>query len=423
MRKILILILFTLLFSNCFFGQTTICEGEQLILETVNPNGQNVQWQYSLDMSNWFDILGAFSYNYAVTPSSNIFYRLKITDVNCSETMYTDQQYVQVIQSPNISAGNDISVCPNELVTLTAAGGVSYTWDNSVVNGQPFIPLQSGAYTVIGVDANGCANSDQVVISINPCVPNIVTTLVTSVTAATAESGGVISNDGGSNISSRGVCFSTSTGPTLANGFTVDGVGIGSYNSSLSNLQANTTYFVRAYATNSLGTFYGNELNFTTGSYQIGGPGPAGGLIFYDKGFFSSGWQFLEASPTDVTSAGEWGCNGFYFFGADNTSIGGGELNTTQIVANCTTLGIGAELCFNLSLGGFSDWFLPSKQELNQMYLNLYLNSLGNMAPAIYMTSNQTAPAAAWYQDFSSGTQVQFNKGTSSYYVRAIRAF
>lgn len=423
MQNRLLSILFMLLCSNHFFGQTTICEGEQLTLQTTNPNGQNVQWQYSLDMTNWFDIVGATTFNHTVSPTTNIFYRLKITDVTCPEVIYSSQQYVQVYPAPNISAGSDLTTCPNEAVILNGSGGISYTWDNAVVNGVSFIPSQTTTYTVIGVDANGCTNSDQVLVTLNSCVPTIVTTTITNSTAVTAVSGGTISTDGGSSITSRGVCYGVTSNPSLANSFTIDGNGLGSYVSNLTNLTANTTYYVRAYATNGLGTFYGNELSFTTGNYQVGGPGPSGGIIFYDQGFISGGWQYLEAAPTDLTSTGIWGCNGVTISGADDVSIGGGELNTTQIVAGCTTIGIGAELCYNLSFGGYSDWFLPSKDELNLMYLNLYLNSLGGMANGTYMTSTETGAAAAWYQNFSTGAPVQYNKGVAGYYIRPIRAF
>jgi hypothetical protein len=87
-----------------------------------------------------------------------------------------------------------------------------------------------------------------------------------------AGSGGVISTDGGSPITARGVCWSLNPNPTIANSKSVDGAGPGSFNSTMSGLVALTPYYVRAYATNGLGTAYGDELSFTTTAVVTGGP-------------------------------------------------------------------------------------------------------------------------------------------------------
>ena len=92
----------------------------------------------------------------------------------------------------------------------------------------------------------------------------VTTKNVTSITATSAVSGGEITDDGGFSITARGVCWSTSQNPTTADAHTSDGTGTGSYSSSLTSLTYNTTYYVRAYATNSKGTSYGEEKTFTT---------------------------------------------------------------------------------------------------------------------------------------------------------------
>lgn len=92
----------------------------------------------------------------------------------------------------------------------------------------------------------------------------LTTNNVTNVTATTATCGGEITDDGGFNITARGVCWSTSQDPTIADAHTSDGTGTGSFTSSLTSLSYNTTYYVRAYATNSKGTSYGDEKVFTT---------------------------------------------------------------------------------------------------------------------------------------------------------------
>jgi len=94
--------------------------------------------------------------------------------------------------------------------------------------------------------------------------PSLTTTAVTSVTGETAESGGDISDDVGATVTERGVCWSTNHNPTRADNKTFDGTGTGSFSSSITGLLSNTTYYVRAYATNRAGTAYGNQHSFTT---------------------------------------------------------------------------------------------------------------------------------------------------------------
>ncbi len=95
-------------------------------------------------------------------------------------------------------------------------------------------------------------------------LPGVTTASVSSVAATTAVCGGEVTSDGGFAITARGVAYSTSPSPTVAGPHTTDGVGLGSYVSHLSNLAPHTTYYVRAYATNSLGTVYGEEIKLKT---------------------------------------------------------------------------------------------------------------------------------------------------------------
>ena len=97
-----------------------------------------------------------------------------------------------------------------------------------------------------------------------PVLPTVTTdtVFVLSPTRATCESG--VTSDGGDSVTARGVCWSTSPNPTLNDGHTTENVGIGVFSTDISNLAAGTTYYVRAYATNSVGTSYGQQLTFTT---------------------------------------------------------------------------------------------------------------------------------------------------------------
>jgi len=175
--------------------------------------------------------------------------------------------------------------------------------------------------------------------------------------------------------------------------------------------------------------------------YLLRDIGPAGGYIFYDKGIYSKAdfsivkaapdtvpvtppydtWRYLEAAPSDSTSA-EWGCDGTLIPGADGTAVGAGEQNTIDIEAGCTTPGTAADICANLSLGGYSDWFLPSRDELNLVYENLKAQGVDGFADNYYWSSSEYVATHAWYQLFGNGDQGNFYK-ESTYRVRAVRAF
>ena len=95
-------------------------------------------------------------------------------------------------------------------------------------------------------------------------VPSVSTTTVSNVTATSANTGGNITQDGGAPVTMRGVAYGTSSSPTTSGLITNDGTGTGTFTSNLTGLSPSTTYYVRAYATNTVGTAYGNELTFTT---------------------------------------------------------------------------------------------------------------------------------------------------------------
>jgi len=101
-----------------------------------------------------------------------------------------------------------------------------------------------------------------------PTVPAVSTTSVSAITQTTAQCGGTVTSDGGAEVTERGVCWSASTVPTTASSKATDGTGTGSYTGSLTGLTPGTKYYVRAYATNDVGTGYGVADSFTTVSLQ-----------------------------------------------------------------------------------------------------------------------------------------------------------
>ena len=112
--------------------------------------------------------------------------------------------------------------------------------------------------TIVITLIDGCKKSDSVTL------PELTSVSVTNISFTTATSGGNITTDGKSPVTARGVCFGINSGPTIAGTHTADGSGVGSFISNITGLLDGTQYFVRAYATNTGGTAYGNEVTFTT---------------------------------------------------------------------------------------------------------------------------------------------------------------
>ena len=171
--------------------------------------------------------------------------------------------------------------------------------------------------------------------------------------------------------------------------------------------------------------------------YGVGDTGPGGGIVFYVDLTREPGAQYFEAACAgwqnncDGTTAdpqAEWGCYGTPISGADGTAIGTGELNTTNILAGCLTVGIAADLADDYSHNSLDDWFLPSKHELNQMYTNLHSAStpLGGFLTAGYWSSSEFDVTTAWYQDFGFGFYAGYQLDVPkdfALWVRPVRAF
>jgi starch-binding outer membrane protein SusE/F len=114
------------------------------------------------------------------------------------------------------------------------------------------------------VNSQGTIYGDEVTFTTSPVVPTLTTTAITLITGTTATGGGNVTVEGGSSVTARGVCYGTNHNPTVSDSKTSDGVGTGAFTSSLTGLAGLTTYYVRAYATNTVGTGYGPEVSFTT---------------------------------------------------------------------------------------------------------------------------------------------------------------
>ena len=151
--------------------------------------------------------------------------------------------------------------------------------------------------------------------------PTVTTTSVSDITSSSAKCGGNVISDGGTSVTARGICWSTSQNPTINNSHTSSGTGTGTFTASMTGLSASTTYYVRAYATNNKGTSYGEQKNFTTESDLPQSPtGAINGLYSVSatkQVWFSRGnLQYKASSNTWRFALKQYNC-----IGSDNTQI------------------------------------------------------------------------------------------------------
>jgi len=169
------------------------------------------------------------------------------------------------------------------------------------------------------------------------------------------------------------------------------------------------------WATNSDSVFINSGTTLVT--YTIG-QAALGGVIAYINGGGSTGTSGLVATVADISTGAPWGCRGTSI--STSAAIGTGNQNTINIMEGCATAGIAARLCGDLTEGGYSDWYLPSQDELNALYSNKV--AIGGFTNNSYWTSTEVFSNNAFFQYFNSGGQSDESKN-EAFYVRAIRSF
>jgi uncharacterized protein (TIGR02145 family) len=189
----------------------------------------------------------------------------------------TTNLITSIMSSSAVSGGNIINIGEDTLIQIGVCWSTSPNptiTNNKTIDGLGNVnfisylnDLSAGTKYYVrayATNSKGTSYGNEVSFTTLQILPVLTTNPITSITSVSAVSGGDISNDGGGTITQRGVCWSTSSNPTMSNDKTINGSGVGSYTSSLSGLTAGTTYYLRAYAVNSVGTSYGNEVSFTT---------------------------------------------------------------------------------------------------------------------------------------------------------------
>ena len=225
-----------------------------------------------------------------------------------------------------------------------------------------------------------------------PSFPALVTTSVTAITGTTAASGGTITSDGGEPVTSRGLVWGTSPGSTTFSATT--GTGIGAFSTNLSSLNSATTYYVRAFATNSVGTAYGNELSFTTASAPTlaatstvtaitSSTATSGGSVTSTGGAALTAVGVCWSTSTNPTTANSFTNNGTTTsFSSDMTGL---TASTTYYVRAYATNSVGTSYGSQVS---FTTPAAVPPALSNQASFRWGVNQVANNMPSYYLEAS-----------------------------------
>jgi hypothetical protein len=191
------------------------------------------------------------------------------------------------------------------LTTKTVNGSGAGSFTSSITGLTPNTLYHVRAYATNSVGTS--YGADITFTTLSTAIPTVTTTAISSILNTTATSGGNVSSDGGASVNFRGVCWSTTANPTIAlSTKTVDGTGTGAFISSITGLTANTTYYIRAYATNSVGTAYGTQQTFTTASAVVLPSITIGEQVWTSQNLSVARYRNGDIIP-QVTDATLWG--------------------------------------------------------------------------------------------------------------------
>ena len=372
----------------------------------TNSNGTKYGHQYSFRTTPLASSTVPIVYNYdAVVIDSNNF-KLKLN----AEVMHVGLNGKGIVSErgfvwsykmgPSIS--NDKIPCGNGMGVFISE--FNYQTD------------QSYYFRAYAINESGVAYSEEFKVLIEKAKPRVQTVEVYDIDSTSATAAAKVISSGGTTIISKGVCWSTQPYPTVEEGKTINGEGLGDFTSSLKDLREKTTYYCRSYVTNSQGVFYGNELKFTTYPSELKiGMRYKGGIIFFLDQYKKGG---LVVSEDDL-GYDVWGCDGVIVNSDNPINEFDGSKNTLNILSSCPSAAA-AKLCADYKVGKFDDWYLPSYYELNTIYNNIKVKDFDRFSPSYYWSSTIKDYSNAYTLGFIGGNQGVFSKSLK-YFVRAVR--
>ncbi len=403
------------------WGLTTSYGGNVSAAENPVTGTSNIA--VTLDLTSCLQSATTYHYRIKATNAVNVTYSNDMTFTTANSAPQLTTTAISSILALTATSGGNVTydgglpvttrgICystspsPTTANTLIASGSGTGSFVSNLTGLTPATTYYVRAYATNSI---GTSYGDQLNFT-TIALPTLTTSTFTDVKGNSAKAGGNITNNGGSTITAQGLCWSTSTTPTIANYISQ------SFTDTMA-LLPNTVYYVRAYATNNAGTGYGNQISFNSG--YLFGATYGGGIVFYNDGSAHG----LVCAPSDQSVAAAWGCYGTTI-GGTSTALNTGNANTNAIVAGCTTAGIAAKICYDLVLNTYSDWYLPSIDELGLMYVNLDAQSLGGFSSNSYLSSSEYN--STYYEFFTYGMGPG-NSGltgkSNPSHVRAVRTF
>ena len=338
-----------------------------------------------------------------------------------------------------ISADGGASVLARGLVWGTTSGSSTFSTTTGSGTGTYTSSLNSlsngTTYFVRAFATNSVGTSYGPELSFaTPSTATMSSTITSTITSSTAVLGGFLSSTGNA-TTTVGIMYSTASNFGTYSTTTINtNASAGTYTTSISGLSAVTTYYAKAYATNTAGTTYGPTISFTTPVAPIAvGDSYGGGKVFYifqpaDQGYVANETHGLIAATVDQSTGIRWynSNRGNETTGATATAIGTGKSNTDKIinVQQGSLNWYAAGVARDYKGGGYTDWYLPSRDELNLLYTQKVM--VGGFSNAYYWTSTETSIGDAHFTIFFNGTNYPCCEGSQKYYynsVRAIRKF